>query len=105
MDILRQRVAALIGAQPHEILLTRSGTRSMQVLITQYHGLAPGDTVLWSNLDFPAMRTAMRWLAQRRGVTSTQVQLSLPIGDEIIASYARKPCARQSSPSCCCCRR
>ena len=90
VDILRQRVAALIGAQPHEILLTRSGTESMQVLITQYHGLAPGDTVLWSNLDFPAMRTAMRWLAQRRGVTSTQVQLSLPIGDdEIMASYAQ----------------
>ena len=90
VDILRQRVAALIGAQPHEILLTRSGTESMQVLITQYHGLAPGDTVLWSNLDFPAMRTAMRWLAQRRSVTSTQVQLSLPIGDdEIIASYAQ----------------
>ena len=90
VDILRQRVAALIGAQPHEILLTRSGTESMQVLITQYHGLAPGDTVLWSNLDYPAMRTAMRWLSQRRGVTSTQVTLSLPISDdEIIARYAQ----------------
>ena len=90
VDILRQRVAALIGAQPHEILLTRSGTESMQVLITQYHGLAPGDTVLWSNLDYPAMRTAMRWLAQRRGVTSTQVTLSLPVSDdEIVARYAQ----------------
>ncbi|KAB0324751.1 aminotransferase class V-fold PLP-dependent enzyme [Janthinobacterium sp. PLB04] len=90
VDILRQRVAALIHAEPRDILLTRSGTESMQVLITQYHGLAPGDTVLWSNLDYPAMRTAMRWLAQRRGVTSTQIKLSLPIGDdEIIASYAQ----------------
>lgn len=90
VDILRQRFAALIHAEPHEILLTRSGTESMQVLITQYHGLAPGDTVLWSNLDYPAMRTAMRWLAQRRGVTSTPVTLCLPIGDdEIIARYAQ----------------
>ncbi|MDO8032746.1 aminotransferase class V-fold PLP-dependent enzyme [Janthinobacterium sp. SUN128] len=90
VDILRQRVAALIHAEPHEILLTRSGTESMQVLITQYYGLAPGDTVLWSNLDYPAMRTAMRWLAQRRGVTSTQVTLRLPISDdEIVASYAQ----------------
>ena len=90
VDILRQRVAALIHAEPHEILLTRSGTESMQVLITQYHGLAPGDTVLWSNLDYPAMRTAMRWLAQRRGVTSTQVSLRLPVSDdEIIARYAQ----------------
>ncbi|MGK5049051.1 aminotransferase class V-fold PLP-dependent enzyme [Janthinobacterium sp. GB4P2] len=90
VDIVRQRVAALIQAEPHEILLTRSGTEAMQVLITQYHGLAPGDTVLWSNLDYPAMRTAMRWLAQRRGVTSTQVTLRLPIGDdEIIARYAQ----------------
>lgn len=90
VDILRQRVAALIQAQPHEILLTRSGTESMQLLIAQYHGLAPGDTVLWSNLDYPAMRTAMRWLAQRRGVTSTQVTLRLPISDdEIVARYAQ----------------
>ncbi|MDO8046971.1 aminotransferase class V-fold PLP-dependent enzyme [Janthinobacterium sp. SUN211] len=90
VDILRQRVAELIHAEPHEILLTRSGTESMQVLITQYHGLAPGDTVLWSNLDYPAMRTAMRWLAQRRGVTSTQVTLRLPISDdEIVARYAQ----------------
>lgn len=90
VDILRTRVAALIHAEPHEILLTRSGTESMQVLITQYHGLAPGDTVLWSNLDYPAMRTAMRWLAQRRGVTSTQVSIDLPVSDdEIIARYAQ----------------
>ena len=90
VDILRARVAALIQAQPHEILLTRSGTESMQVLITQYHELAPGDTVLWSNLDYPAMRTAMRWLAQRRGVTSTQVTIDLPVSDdEIIARYAQ----------------
>ncbi|WP_426076663.1 aminotransferase class V-fold PLP-dependent enzyme [Janthinobacterium sp. PSPC3-1] len=90
VDVLRARIAALIRAEPHEILLTRSGTESMQVLITQYHGLAPGDTVLWSNLDYPAMRTAMRWLAQRRGVTSTQVPIDLPVGDdEIIARYAQ----------------
>lgn len=90
VDLLRVRVAALIHVEPHEILLTRSGTESMQVLITQYHGLAPGDTVLWSNLDYPAMRTAMRWLAQRRGVTSTPITLRLPVGDdEIIARYAQ----------------
>jgi len=90
VDLLRARIAALIRAEPHEILLTRSGTESMQVLITQYHGLAPGDTVLWSNLDYPAMRTAMRWLAQRRGVTSTQVTIDLPVSDgEIIARYAQ----------------
>ena len=89
VDLLRRRLAALIHAEPHEILLTRSGTESMQVLITQYHGLQAGDTVLWSNLDYPATRTAMRWLAQRRGVTSTEVKLNLPIGDdEIIARYA-----------------
>ena len=90
VDILRRRVAALIHAEPHEILLTRSGTESMQLLIAQYHGLAPGDTVLWSNLDYPAMRTAMRWLAQRRGVTSTPVTLRLPVSDdEIVARYAQ----------------
>lgn len=87
--LLRARIAQLINAQPHEILLTRSGTESMQVLIGQYHALEPGDTVLWSNLDYPATRMAMRWLQQRRGVVPVEIRLDLPISqDELVARYA-----------------
>lgn len=88
VEVLRSKLAELIHAQPHEILLTRSATESMQVLIGQYHGLEPGDTVLWSNLDYPAMRYAMHSLQQRRGVVPVEIPLTLPISrDELIARY------------------
>jgi len=86
---LSERLAALINAQPHEILLTRSASESMQVLIGQYRDLKPGDVVLWSNLDYPAMRHAMAWLEGRRGVKPVELQLTLPLSsDEIVAHYA-----------------
>lgn len=88
VDILRTRLAQLINAEPHEILLTRSGTESMQVLIGQYVPLQRGDVVLWSNLDYPAMRNSMAWLEQRRGVTPLALQFELPISqEELLARY------------------
>lgn len=88
VDALRERLARLINAEPHEILLTRSASESMQVLIGQYHQLQPGDAVLWSNLDYPAMRTSMAWLEQRRGVTPRVLQLDLPISqDALLEKY------------------
>jgi isopenicillin-N epimerase len=88
VDILRTRLAQLINAEPDEILLTRSGSESMQVLIGQYHSLQPGDVVLWSNLDYPAMRNSMAWLQQRRGVTPLTLQFELPISQEdLLARY------------------
>lgn len=88
-DTLRARLAALINAAPHEILLTRSASESMQVLIGQYQGLQPGDAVVWSNLDYPAMRYAMAWLERRRGVTPVELALTLPLGREaLLAHYA-----------------
>jgi len=86
---LQARLAALINAEPHEILLTRSASESMQVLIGQYRDLQPGDAVLWSNLDYPAMRYAMAWLQGRRGATPVALELSLPITRaQLLARYA-----------------
>ncbi|MYM36036.1 aminotransferase class V-fold PLP-dependent enzyme [Duganella sp. FT94W] len=87
VDILRTRLAELINAEPHEILLTRSGTESMQVLIGQYVPLQRGDVVLWSNLDYPAMRDSMAWLEQRRGVTPLALQFELPISQEQLLEH------------------
>lgn len=88
LDLLRARLAKLINANIDEILLTRSASESMQVLIGQYHGLREGDAVLWCNLDYPAMRNGMRWLQQRRGVTPVEMQLTLPVSrDELLTRY------------------
>ena len=89
-ETLRARLAQLINAGPHEILLTRSASESMQVLIGQYHALEPGDAVLWSNLDYPAMRYAMAWLERRRGARPVELQLDLPLGrDDLLAQYEK----------------
>lgn len=84
VDVLRDRLAQLINAEPHEILLTRSASESMQVLIGQYVPLQRGDAVLWSNLDYPAMRNSMAWLEQRRGVTPLALQFELPISQDAL---------------------
>lgn len=96
LDVLRARLAKLINASTGEILLTRSASESMQVLIGQYHGLQAGDAVLWCNLDYPAMRNAMRSLVQRRAVTPVELQLTLPVSRaELIEQYAA---AMRSTP-------
>lgn len=88
-ETLRERLAQLINAEPHEILLTRSASESMQVLIGQYRALGPGDTVLWSTMDYPAMRYAMAWLEERRGVRSVELQLTLPVSSgQLLDRYA-----------------
>jgi len=97
LDTLRERLAGLINARPDEILLTRNATESMQVLIGQYAGLQPGDAVLWSNLDYPAMKYAMRWLEQRRGVRGIELAFDLPIsGAALLARYRE---AIESTPN------
>lgn len=88
-ETLRVRLAQLINAEPHEILLTRSASESMQVLIGQYRALSPGDSVLWSTMDYPAMRYAIAWLEERRGVKPVELQLTLPVtSDELLERYA-----------------
>jgi selenocysteine lyase/cysteine desulfurase len=88
LDALRDRLAALVNARREEILLTRNATESMQILIGQYARLQPGDAVLCSNLDYPAMKYAMRWLEQRRGVTAIELKFELPISrGELVARY------------------
>ena len=97
VDALREQLAHLIHAERDEILLTRSASESMQVLIGQYHELQAGDAVLWSNLDYPAMRHGMQWLEQRRGVTGVELRIELPIsGAALLDRYLK---AIQDTPN------
>lgn len=51
-------------------------TQAMLALISGYRHLKPGDTILYCDLDYPAMRHAMKWLRERRG--ATPVRLTMP---------------------------
>ena len=85
-----ERIAAALGAEADEIVITRNATEGIQNLIRQYRRLEPGDAVLIADIDYPAFKTHMRWLRQGRGVRI--VELVLPeraSQDEILDLYVR----------------
>jgi len=86
----RERIAGLLGVGTDEIAFTRGGTESMQVLIGGYNRLKPGDAVLYADLDYDSMQTAMEWLGQRRGVRVVKIALPEPASRQnLIDAYDR----------------
>ncbi|MDR3441018.1 aminotransferase class V-fold PLP-dependent enzyme [Telmatospirillum sp.] len=75
---IRARVAANLGCDPAEIAFTRGATESLLGLIGGYNRLRPGDTVLYADLDYDSMQSAMVWLKQRRGVEVATLALPQP---------------------------
>lgn len=87
---LRARVAGVLGVAPDEIAFTRNATESLQALIAGYHGLRPGDAVLYADVDYDAPQAAFRWLAKRRGVQVIRITLPEPATHQnLIDAYAR----------------
>jgi selenocysteine lyase/cysteine desulfurase len=75
---LRQRVAAMLNADPLEIALTRNATESLLALIGGYGRLKTGDAVLMSDHDYDSMQTGMAWLKSWRGVDVLTINLPQP---------------------------
>jgi isopenicillin-N epimerase len=89
LEGLRARVADALGCAPDEIVLTRGATESMHALISGYNRLAPGDTVLYCDLDYPSTRDTMQWLGERRGVEPVRFSVPEPATREnVLDAYA-----------------
>ncbi len=89
LERLRVSVADALGCDADEIVLTRGATEAMLALISGYSALRPGDTVLYCDLDYPAMRHAMEWLRERRGVLPVRVTIPEPASrDTVLQAYA-----------------
>ena len=92
---VRETVAAFLNVDADEIALTRGATESLQALIGGYNKLKAGDTVLYADLDYGEMKTAMRWLEERRGVKAVRVTFPEPTADkplteaDILAFYEK----------------
>ena len=78
LEQLRETVAGALGCERDEIVLTRGATEAMLALISGYNRLQPGDSVLYCDLDYPAMRYAMEWLRERRGVVPVSFAVPEP---------------------------
>jgi selenocysteine lyase/cysteine desulfurase len=85
-----ERLAAFLDVSPDELLLTRGASEALQNLISGYNKLKPGDAVLYADLDYGAMKSAMTWLADRRGVEVIKINLPEPAAREsFIEAYAK----------------
>ncbi len=84
----RVQLAQTLGVDSDEIALTRGATEAMQILISGYRNLQPGDMVLYADTDYPSMITAMEWLQARRGVAVQRIELPEPFDhDSIMETY------------------
>jgi selenocysteine lyase/cysteine desulfurase len=89
-EAVRAKVAEAVGAAPEEIALTRGATEALQLLIGGYNKLKPGDTVLYSDLDYDSMQYAMNALKARRGVDVVKFDVPEPATRQaVLDAYAR----------------
>ncbi|RXT43427.1 aminotransferase class V-fold PLP-dependent enzyme [Bradyrhizobium betae] len=89
-DAVRTRVAQALGAAPEEIALTRGATEALQLLISGYNRLKPGDSVLYADLDYDSMQYAMNALKGRRGVDVVKFDIPEPATRQgVLDAYAR----------------
>lgn len=87
---LRRRTAQALGVAPEEIVFTRGATEALQILISGYNQLRPGDAVLCADIDYDNMLTVMHWLKQRRGVEVVRIAMPEPFTyQSVIDSYAQ----------------
>ena len=87
-DDARKQLAAAVGSAPEEIAFTRGATEALQLLIGGYNKLRPGDTVLYSDLDYDSMQYAMNWLKERRGVNVVRFAIPEPATrDAVLQTY------------------
>ncbi len=86
----RARTATALGVAPGEIAFARNATEALQSIIGQYNRLQAGESVMYADIDYPAMQMAMNALAAKRGASVATLEIPEPGSrDEIIAAYTR----------------
>lgn len=86
----RARAATALGVSPDELAFARNATEALQTLIAGYNRVQPGDTLMYADLDYPAMQDAMNALAARRGATVATFDIPEPATlESILAAYTR----------------
>ena len=89
MTPILAQTAKMLGVSPDEIVFTRGATEALQALIGGYNKLKPGDAVLYADLDYDSMITAMEWLKDRRGVDVIKIDIPEPATRaNVLAAYA-----------------
>jgi len=78
---LRQRLAALAGADPEEIAIVRNSTEALETVIFGLD-LRRGDEVIAAESDYPSMIAAWKQREARDGIRVRWLRLPIPTDDE-----------------------
>ncbi|HEX2862366.1 MAG TPA: aminotransferase class V-fold PLP-dependent enzyme [Lacunisphaera sp.] len=89
LEAARAELAALAGADPEEIVITRNATEAMNIVI-QGVALARGDEVVCSDQDYPSMDQAWEQRAQAEGIVIRRARIPLDPADdeEVVRCFA-----------------
>lgn len=89
-EAARVALARTAGVDVGEVALTRGATEALQMLIAGYNKLRPGDSVIYSDLDYDSMQYAMDWLKDRRGVEVVKFAIPEPATKQaVLDAYAK----------------
>ncbi len=87
-QIIPKVIAGSLGADEDEVALTRNATEALQHLISGYNKINPGDTVIYSDLDYGSICREMDYLAKNNGGNVVTFNISEPATYEnIIDAY------------------
>ncbi len=85
---IHARIADFLGAGQDEIVFTRNATESLQGLVGGYNRLKPGDAVMYSDLDYDSIQTAMDTKAEGEGASVVRIAIPEPVTfDGLIDTY------------------
>ncbi len=90
IETTRKQIAAMWGADPESIAITRNASESLQ--IAQFGlDLKPGDEVLLTSQDYPRMITTWQQRERREGIVMRQVDFAVPVKrpEDLVALYQR----------------
>lgn len=78
---VRQRLAAMFGADTEEIAIVRNSSEGLQIC-QQGFDLQPGDEVLTTTQDYPRMITTFKQRERRDGIRVRQFSIPVPADDD-----------------------
>jgi selenocysteine lyase/cysteine desulfurase len=85
-DVVRGKLADLLGASPEEVAVNRNATEALDTVI---HGipLNKGDEVVLSKYDYPRMVSAWKAREKREGIVLKWVDFDFPENDETAMAH------------------
>lgn len=88
IEPIRARLAAFLGAGEDEIAFTRGATEALLAILRGYNRLQPGDAVMYADIDYDSIQTAMESLALRERCRVVRLEAPEPAEfDELVAFY------------------